>query len=101
MSKPEETATENDYDPTLDISSEQFDPLKALYADNVRLPYENAKMFDNVSRFESYLNAAGSTAKKDGTQPPPAADPPVFQRRFLPHQSNPKKNINLPSKWII
>lgn len=76
------------YDATLDLRSDQFDPLKALYATNMQLPHPNATIFDNIGKFESWLNT--NKLKKDGetTRPKVAEnDEPIFERRFLPHQS--------------
>lgn len=86
-------------DPSLDITSEHFDPLKALYSDNVYIPYKNAKVYDNISKFESAVmrsktneattstaslsNARTNTAKVNNRFR--ASDEPVV-RRFLPHQ---------------
>lgn len=76
------------YDATLDLRSDQFDPLKALYATSMQLPHPNATIFDNIGKFESWLNA-DKLKKNDGTTRPKVAenDEPIFERRFLPHQS--------------
>lgn len=102
----DENKSEAEIDPTLDITSELFDPLKALYAENVIIPYKNAKVYDNISKYESSVlrpksktsgneattsnqstnsilsNARTSTAKLNKFG---ASDEPVV-RRFLPHQ---------------
>ncbi|VVC24180.1 LSM domain, eukaryotic/archaea-type,LSM domain [Cinara cedri] len=36
----------------LDMLSESFNPIKALYSKNVKLPSKNAQPLDNISRFE-------------------------------------------------
>lgn len=95
-------------DPSLDITSEHFDPLKALYADNVPIPYKKAKVYDNISKYESAVikkknEATTSKETSHSTNPTsilsntqtktnklktfPAPDEP-FVRRFLPHQRN-------------
>lgn len=35
----------------LDMLSESFNPIKAIYAENVQVPCTNAKPMDNLSRF--------------------------------------------------
>lgn len=42
-------------DPELDITSVQFNPLKALYAPTVRLPVENAPIYNNLAHYESAM----------------------------------------------
>lgn len=101
------TKVPTDSDPTLDITSEKFDPLKALYASKVVLPVRNAKVYDNVGKYESVVIAkripdgkkqsksadigknddgAASNKKGEGSKAPTKAENP-FQRKFLPHQS--------------
>lgn len=100
-SKNEEPA---DYDPELDIQSEQFNPLKALTAKTVfNLANESASVYNNLAQFESTLhrqqmNEAGpSTSKGKRNQPRPRAQNDASSgwlkdeltataRRFLPHQ---------------
>lgn len=43
-------------DPELDIHSEQFNPLKALYAPAVHMSMENVTIFNNLAHFESTMN---------------------------------------------
>jgi hypothetical protein len=43
-------------DDALDVTSPKFNPLKALYSKNVRLPFENAPVFDNIHKYRSSLN---------------------------------------------
>lgn len=101
-------ASENEIDPTVDIASEHFDPLKALYSENVRIPYKNAKVYDNVSQYESKVlrpktntaeNEASTSIQSTSSAAIPSnvrtdsmkakkfsvSDEPVV-RRFLPHQ---------------
>lgn len=40
----------------LDLMSPKFDPLKALYSKNVRLPIPNAPVLDNIHKYRSALN---------------------------------------------
>lgn len=76
-------------DSALDITSEHFDPLRALYASNIIVPVRNAPLFDNVSKYESAVTADEkrksnpSTSAKSGTT---ATSENPFKRKFLPHQ---------------
>lgn len=38
-------------DETLNLISDQVDPLKCLYSPNIQLPNQRAPMFDNLSKF--------------------------------------------------
>jgi len=40
----------------LDLMSPKFDPLKALYTKNVRLPIPKAPILDNLHKYSSALN---------------------------------------------
>lgn len=51
-------------DEELDMASEKFNPLKALYSKKNRVPL-NAKKFDNLSIFASRLKTAGNTFDSD------------------------------------
>lgn len=97
-------------DPSLDVTSEHFDPLKALYSENVYIPYKNAKVYDNISKFESLVlrpmwkttseneattskqSTNSSTSISSNTQTNTAkankysASDETVVRRFLPHQ---------------
>lgn len=44
----------------LDITSEKFDPLKALYSKDLVLPMKNVKKLDNLGSFVSRLKFAGN-----------------------------------------
>lgn len=41
-------------DPELDIRSERFNPLKALYSKDIQIP-ENSTQYDNIAQFESVV----------------------------------------------
>jgi hypothetical protein len=45
----------------LDFMSPKFDPLKALYSKNVRLPIPNAPILDNIHKYRSALNRPAKT----------------------------------------
>lgn len=52
-------------DPELDIRSEHFNPLKALYAPEIDIPIQNAQLFNNLAHYESALKrqqAGGSVS---------------------------------------
>lgn len=44
----------------LDVTSEKFNPLKALYSKDVKLPVKNVKQLDNLGIFLSRLKNAGN-----------------------------------------
>lgn len=46
-------------DDELDITSENFNPLKALYSEQMKLPVKNVKRLDNLAVFLSRLKNAG------------------------------------------
>lgn len=101
MSNPKvESEREKEIDPSIDITSEHFDPLKALYSENVNCKYKNAKVYDNISQFESLVMRSKKTGNEATTSTSilsntrtntskvnkfSASDEPVI-RRFLPHQ---------------
>lgn len=52
-------------DDELNITSENFNPLKALYSKNMKLPVKNVKRLDNLAIFESRLKKAGDKFDAD------------------------------------
>lgn len=50
-------------DPELDIRSEAFNPLKAIYSTKTYVPVTKAKIYDNIAKFESVM-AAQAREKK-------------------------------------
>lgn len=50
---------------SLDVSSSRFDPLKALYAKNIKIPVPNAPVFDNVAIFTSRMKAGTLNTSAD------------------------------------
>ncbi|KAM4747882.1 U7 snRNA-associated Sm-like protein LSm11 [Rhinophrynus dorsalis] len=44
---------------SLDVSSESFDPLLALYSPRTPLPFPNVRCFNNLSEYESFLRGGG------------------------------------------
>ncbi|KDR22881.1 hypothetical protein L798_14734 [Zootermopsis nevadensis] len=73
---------------SLDFTSPKFDPLKALYSKNVRLPIPNAPVLDNIHKYRSSLNPRekkrSEKVDKDNEPGPSSEEQP--ERRFLPHQ---------------
>ena len=73
MADEEERSSSDD---SLDVRSDKFEPEKAIYSLKIKLPVENAPVFDNVGKFESKLkNIEGAIEKGE-----------CSTRKFLPHQ---------------
>lgn len=49
-------------DESLDVGSEKFDPLKALYSSKVQLA-SSVPIYDNLSKFESVLKGIDAPTK--------------------------------------
>lgn len=49
-------------DESLDVKSEKFDPLKALYSPKLRLA-SSVPIYDNISKFESILKGIDVSTK--------------------------------------
>lgn len=82
-------------DPSLDITSDKFDPLRALYSNTI--PSTKAKVFDNLSTIESIIKRIGSvevkfdlnkkqTSAKNEKQQNEIKEDLTIIRKFLPHQ---------------
>lgn len=52
----------------IDVCSEKFDPLLALYSPTVPLPFPNVKCFNNVSEYESFLKGGRGRAKPENVE---------------------------------
>ncbi|XP_070769791.1 U7 snRNA-associated Sm-like protein LSm11 [Enoplosus armatus] len=52
----------------IDVCSESFDPLLALYSPNVHVPFPNVKCFNNVSAYESFLKGGRGRAKPENVE---------------------------------
>lgn len=52
----------------LDISSDKFDPLLALYSPKVPLPYPNIKCFNNIAEYESFMKGGRGRAKPENVE---------------------------------
>jgi len=59
---------EDDVETKLDISSEKFDPLLALYSPKVPLPYPNIKCFNNIAEYESFMKGGRGRAKPENVE---------------------------------
>lgn len=52
-------------DDELDVTSDKFNPLKALYSDKFKVPCKNVRPVDNLSMFMSKLEQAGNSNDAD------------------------------------
>ncbi|RXM92626.1 U7 snRNA-associated Sm-like protein LSm11 [Acipenser ruthenus] len=52
----------------LDVSSDHFDPLLALYSPDIPLPYPNVKCFNNLAEYESFLKGGRGRAKPENVE---------------------------------
>ncbi|KAJ3587744.1 hypothetical protein NHX12_011341 [Muraenolepis orangiensis] len=59
---------EDDDGVKLDLCSDAFDPLLALYSPTVALPFPNVKCFNNVSEYESFLRGGRGRAKPENVE---------------------------------
>lgn len=67
----------------LDVTSSAFDPLAALYSEDVVIPDTSAPIVDNVEKFIASLNKTTTSGKKsEKNKPIPAA----VQRQFTEEQ---------------
>ncbi|XP_006864021.1 PREDICTED: U7 snRNA-associated Sm-like protein LSm11 [Chrysochloris asiatica] len=72
--------------PRLDVSSDSFDPLLALYAPRLPpIPYPNAPCFNNLAEYESFLKtaitaASGTLGRTRRRHNAPTPDPERIQR---------------------
>lgn len=74
-----------DYDAKLDFFSAEFDPLKALQAEGLNIPVTGAKIYDNISQYESKCILGRNTQRKP-EQKAGTSKEATIERRFEPHQ---------------
>ncbi|XP_066446572.1 U7 snRNA-associated Sm-like protein LSm11 [Eleutherodactylus coqui] len=72
---------------SLDITSESFDPLLALYSPETPLPFPDVRCFNNLAEYESFLRGGGrarvrarGAPKPDKRRRKPAPDPERVER---------------------
>lgn len=99
--KPDKTV-KKEYDPTLDVLSDKFDPLKAAFSKDFVMPAKNIPVYDNMKMIQAEFKRMGSIEMKlerskprAGTSARPNRNEPTktldefglpIGRRFLPHQ---------------
>ncbi|KAM5170698.1 U7 snRNA-associated Sm-like protein LSm11 [Mantella aurantiaca] len=72
---------------SLDVSSESFNPLLALYSPSTPLPFPDVRCFNNLAEYESFLRGGGrARGRPEGAKKPakkgrkPAPDPERVER---------------------
>ncbi|XP_052895922.1 U7 snRNA-associated Sm-like protein LSm11 [Anopheles moucheti] len=98
-SDSESETTDSDSSSELDVGSKRFNPLKALYSGNMKVPVATARLHDNVSVLESKQTILGGFAEpfdenrlkqiRSATSLSKSKAEPTNllpQRRFLPEQ---------------
>nr|XP_033783440.1 U7 snRNA-associated Sm-like protein LSm11 [Geotrypetes seraphini] len=80
-------------DERLDVSSELFDPLLALYSPRTPLPFPGARCFNNLSEYESFVQRGGPRSrgpprprKQRGPPPPDPARLERLKRLVVPKE---------------
>ncbi|XP_068182462.1 U7 snRNA-associated Sm-like protein LSm11 [Antennarius striatus] len=69
QNEPETASKAEDYDADkIDVCSEKFDPVLALYSPTVPLPFPNVRCFNNVSEYESFLRGGRGRAKPENVE---------------------------------
>lgn len=63
-----DTAPEDDDAAKLDVCSDKFDPLAALYSPTVSVPFSNVKCFNNVAEYESFVKGGRGRAKPENVE---------------------------------
>ncbi|XP_030000510.1 U7 snRNA-associated Sm-like protein LSm11 [Sphaeramia orbicularis] len=52
----------------INVCSDKFDPLVALYSPSVQLPFPNIKCFNNVAEYESFMKGGRGRAKPENVE---------------------------------
>eukprot|EP00066_Takifugu_rubripes_P006061 XP_003970578.1 PREDICTED: U7 snRNA-associated Sm-like protein LSm11 [Takifugu rubripes] len=64
----EESKAAHDEADQIDVCSDKFDPLMALYSPTVSIPFPKIKCFNNVSEYESFLKGGRGRAKPENVE---------------------------------
>ncbi|KAG8438783.1 hypothetical protein GDO86_005106 [Hymenochirus boettgeri] len=85
----------------LDVSSDSFDPLLALYSPRTPLPFPDVRCFNNLAEYESFLRGRATRgrsrgnpqkkATKKGQKPAPDPDRAERLRRMMVPETEDKK----------
>lgn len=59
------SGSEGDGSDELDVLSDSFNALSALYSDNVILPWKKAPAFDNVAKYEALAGKSDGSVSLD------------------------------------
>lgn len=65
----EDLNEESTDDEELDVTSRNFNPLKAIYSKKLKIPPKSCQQFDNVSQFLSRLKRADNAFDADLSKP--------------------------------
>ncbi|XP_028128186.1 U7 snRNA-associated Sm-like protein LSm11 [Diabrotica virgifera virgifera] len=85
-STDEENSKKEPYNPQLDFSSDQFNPLLALNTPNLSIPCTSAKRYDNLSAYESAINKANNPEQYAKKSEKIKQDTETIVRRWKEHQ---------------
>ncbi|XP_017886020.1 U7 snRNA-associated Sm-like protein LSm11 [Ceratina calcarata] len=80
----EDESSSSTSEESLDVNSDRFNPMKALYSKKMQLSRTKAPIYDNIAKFESVLH--GLSAKTKVRSQTSDVKQPECSRRFLPHQ---------------
>ncbi|XP_043254136.1 U7 snRNA-associated Sm-like protein LSm11 [Colletes gigas] len=83
MADEESSSTSED---SLDLTSDKFQPMKALYSTKMKLSSVKAPIYDNVSKFEAVMSGL-SGVKKKKNKTIEAGQGDHSRQRFLPSQA--------------
>ena len=89
-----ESTTESS-DPRLDVLSPQFDPVQALHADSVKLPFPQIGALENLKQYQALISGK---APRRGGRRPAVAEPRQEEKSVVSGKDAPavnKKEINL------